>query len=115
MAKQMRARLRRRHTSIAGSGTKLALEDAIELANSLKGASASLEQSLAHYEAVRSVEVLKNAEQTGEFVWNLVTRPLAERMNMTSADVPPDVDEFSLACLTAVPSRLIGVPRVGGG
>ncbi|SAK93044.1 NADH:flavin oxidoreductase [Caballeronia temeraria] len=46
------------HFSI-GSGTKLALEDAIELARSLKTVSGSLETQLAHYEAVRSVEVLK--------------------------------------------------------
>jgi anthraniloyl-CoA monooxygenase len=46
------------HFSI-GSGTKLALEDAIELARTLKNASGSLEEGLQHYEAVRSVEVLK--------------------------------------------------------
>ncbi|SKD03825.1 2,4-dienoyl-CoA reductase [Burkholderia sp. CF099] len=46
------------HFSI-GSGTKLALEDAIELARSLKTVDGSLEAQLAHYEAVRSVEVLK--------------------------------------------------------
>lgn len=46
------------HFSI-GSGTKLALEDAIELANSLKQHDGALRPGLAHYEAVRSVEVLK--------------------------------------------------------
>ncbi|WP_028226489.1 bifunctional salicylyl-CoA 5-hydroxylase/oxidoreductase [Paraburkholderia ferrariae] len=46
------------HFSI-GSGTKLALEDAIELARSLKTVDGPLEAQLAHYEAVRSVEVLK--------------------------------------------------------
>ncbi|OZI78844.1 bifunctional salicylyl-CoA 5-hydroxylase/oxidoreductase [Bordetella genomosp. 2] len=46
------------HFSI-GSGTKLALEDAIELARCLSGAEGGLPQGLRHYEEVRSVEVLK--------------------------------------------------------
>jgi len=46
------------HFSI-GSGTKLALEDAIELADCLDDGAASLEQVLARYEAARRVEVLK--------------------------------------------------------
>lgn len=46
------------HFSI-GSGTKLALEDAVELARSLATVGDSLETQLAHYEAVRGVEVLK--------------------------------------------------------
>ncbi|QYY27605.1 bifunctional salicylyl-CoA 5-hydroxylase/oxidoreductase [Cupriavidus pinatubonensis] len=46
------------HFSI-GSGTKLALEDAIELARTIKSVDGLLEEALRHYEAVRSVEVLK--------------------------------------------------------
>jgi anthraniloyl-CoA monooxygenase len=46
------------HFSI-GSGTKLALEDAVELAASLKASGADLRQALEHYQRVRSVEVLK--------------------------------------------------------
>lgn len=46
------------HFSI-GSGTKLALEDAIELCESLKTAEGDLRKGLAHYQTVRSVEVLK--------------------------------------------------------
>ncbi|MBA1190224.1 flavin reductase family protein [Pseudomonas entomophila] len=56
---------------------------------------------------------LNNIEQTGEFVWNLATRPLAEAMNQSCAAVPAEVDEFALSGLTATPSRLVGVPRVG--
>ena len=56
---------------------------------------------------------LSNIEQTGEFVWNLATLPLAEAMNQSCAAVAPEVDEFALAGLTALPSRQIDVPRVG--
>jgi anthraniloyl-CoA monooxygenase len=46
------------HFSV-GSGTKLALEDAIELARCIAGSPRDLTQALRQYEAVRSVEVLK--------------------------------------------------------
>ncbi len=55
---------------------------------------------------------LRNCQETGEFVWNLATRDLAERMNTTSATVPYGTDEFSLAGLTPAPSRLVVPPRV---
>jgi len=55
---------------------------------------------------------LRNIRETGEFGWNLVTRPLAEAMNQSCAAVPPEVDEFTLAGLTPIASRLIGAPRV---
>lgn len=53
-----------------------------------------------------------NAEATGEFVWNLATRALAEPMNATSAAVAADVDEFDRGGLTAAPSREVMAPRV---
>ena len=55
---------------------------------------------------------VRNIEETGEFGWNLATRPLAEAMNQSCAAVGPGVDEFQLAGLTPEPSRVIGVPRV---
>jgi len=55
---------------------------------------------------------LNNIEATGEFVWNLVTRELAEVMNQTCEAVPPEVSEFDLAGLTPEASRLVSVPRV---
>lgn len=56
---------------------------------------------------------VRNVEQTGEFCWNLATRPLAEAMNQSSAMVPPEVDEFALAGLTPAPSRVVAPPHVG--
>jgi flavin reductase (DIM6/NTAB) family NADH-FMN oxidoreductase RutF len=53
-----------------------------------------------------------NIAATKNFVWNLVTRPLAEQMNITCSAVAPDVDEFALAGLTPEASTRIAVPRV---
>lgn len=55
---------------------------------------------------------VQNVKETGEFVANLATRPLAEAMNVSSAMVPPEVDEMQLAGLWAAPSRLVKPPRV---
>ena len=55
---------------------------------------------------------VRNAIDTREFAWNLVTRELAEAMNQTCANVAPEVDEFALAGLTPVASCLVNVPRV---
>lgn len=52
----------------------------------------------------------RNAELTGEFTWNLVTRPLAEQMNATSTTT--DVDEFLASGLEAADSVDIRAPRV---
>jgi flavin reductase (DIM6/NTAB) family NADH-FMN oxidoreductase RutF len=53
-----------------------------------------------------------NIEATGEFVFNLATRPLAEQMNMTCAMLPPDADEFAVAGLAKAPSLRVAPPRV---
>lgn len=55
---------------------------------------------------------LRNAEETKEFVCSLATWDLREQMNVTSAGVGPDVDEFELSGLTAAPSSLVAPPRV---
>ena len=57
-------------------------------------------------------DTLVNVRATGEFVVNIVTEAIAEQMNLTSADYPPDVDEFVPVGLTAVPSDLVRPPRV---
>ncbi len=57
-------------------------------------------------------DTVANVEATGEFVWSLATRALAERMNATSASVGAEVDEFALSGLTPAESRLVAPPRV---
>ena len=55
---------------------------------------------------------LRNCRESGEFVWNLATRALAEAMNLSCAAVPYGTDEFALAGLTPEASRLVAAPRV---
>lgn len=54
-----------------------------------------------------------NAVASGAFSVNIVTDATAEAMNLTSASLPPDVDEFEHAGLTAVPCELVDAPMVG--
>jgi flavin reductase (DIM6/NTAB) family NADH-FMN oxidoreductase RutF len=55
-----------------------------------------------------------NVKDTGEFVWNLATMAQAQQMNMSSASVESDVDEFDLAGLVGLPSSLVRPQRVAG-
>ncbi|WP_326533575.1 flavin reductase family protein [Pseudorhodoferax sp.] len=65
------------------------------------------------FASVGRKDSLANVEETGEFVWNLATRPLAEQMNASCATVPREVNEFELAGLTPLPSLRVAPPRVG--
>src|ERR1700754_3722369 len=51
-------------------------------------------------------------EETKEFVCNLATWDLREKMNQTSAPYPRGTNEMEAAGLTAAPSRLVKPPRV---
>ncbi len=57
-------------------------------------------------------DTYRNIESTKEFVVNIVSEDFAMQMNISSADVPPEVDEFILSGLTPVPSDLVRAPRV---
>lgn len=57
-------------------------------------------------------DTLVNVEQSGELVVNLAVEELDEQMNATSAEFPPEVDEFKVARLTPVPSVKVRAPRV---
>lgn len=60
----------------------------------------------------RKKDTLRNAEETGEFVINMATLDLAEKMNQTSADYSYGVNEFEKAGLTQAPSLKVKPPRV---
>lgn len=57
-------------------------------------------------------DTVANIQETKEFCWNLVTEDIAKQMNMTSATVPHDTDEFTISGLTKAPSAKVKVPRV---
>lgn len=57
-------------------------------------------------------DTLNNVLANGQFVVNMVTEELAEKMNTTAQTVPSDVDEFQLAEVTPIPSTLIKPMRV---
>jgi flavin reductase (DIM6/NTAB) family NADH-FMN oxidoreductase RutF len=57
-------------------------------------------------------DTLRNLEQTGEFVVNVVTRAMAERVNQASFEYAAGVDEFEAAGFTRAPSQLVRAPRV---
>jgi flavin reductase (DIM6/NTAB) family NADH-FMN oxidoreductase RutF len=57
-------------------------------------------------------DTLRNIVATKEFVVNIVSGEFADRMNLTAAEVAPEIDEFDLSGLTPVPSELVRPPRV---
>ena len=57
-------------------------------------------------------DTVGNIRETGDFVVNLVSLELAERMGMTAVEMPPEEDEFAWAGLTAAASRRVKAPRV---
>ena len=57
-------------------------------------------------------DTVRNIEYTQDFVVNLVDDALAEQMNLTAGEYPPEVDEFALTGLTAAPGIKVKAPRV---
>ena len=55
---------------------------------------------------------IKNIEETGDFVVNIVSKQLAEAMNASSAALPRNVSEFAEAKLTPKPSTFVSAPHV---
>jgi flavin reductase (DIM6/NTAB) family NADH-FMN oxidoreductase RutF len=60
----------------------------------------------------KNKDTLNNVLENKEFVVNLVTHEIVEKMNATSASVTSDVDEFELANLTPIDSIMVKPKRV---
>jgi flavin reductase (DIM6/NTAB) family NADH-FMN oxidoreductase RutF len=57
---------------------------------------------------------VRNAEETGEFVWNMATYALRDAVNKSAEELPHGVDEFEHAGLLKLPSRKVKPMRVAG-
>ncbi|MGH7373193.1 MAG: flavin reductase family protein [Candidatus Rokuibacteriota bacterium] len=62
--------------------------------------------------ATNRKDTVRNAEHTGDFVVNVVDDDLAEQMNLSSGEYPPEIDEFALTGLTPAPGVRVRAPRV---
>ena len=60
----------------------------------------------------RRKDSVRNAEDTGEFVWNMATWDLREAVNASAQELPEHVDEFEVAGLERVASRRVRPMRV---
>jgi len=64
------------------------------------------------FSSSRVKDTITNIRATGEFVVNFVSVELAEQMNFTATDFPPEEDEFTWAEIGAAPSAVVAPPRV---
>ena len=92
--------------------TTVSAEGVVNLAPHSFFTVASAEPPVVSFTSVRTKDSLRNIRATGEFVVNLAPRALAEQVNRTGTDYPPEVDELADAGLTAEPSTAVTPPRV---
>lgn len=57
-------------------------------------------------------DTLLNLEVHPEFVLSVATAPLAEKVNLSSKELPPDESEVDLVGLTTTPSSKVKPPRI---
>ena len=57
-------------------------------------------------------DTARNIRRTSEFVVNVVTDDLLEKMNICATDFPAGVNELEMAGLTTAPSSVVKVPRI---
>ena len=57
-------------------------------------------------------DTARNIRRTGEFVVNVVTEDIAEKMNICATDFPAELSEVELAGFTTAPSEKVKSPRL---
>ncbi len=68
--------------------------------------------SIGKKETKEKKDTWQNIEETGEFVINIVTKELVDKMNITSLPFEKEIDEFEKAGLTPIDSDFIKAPRI---
>ena len=57
-------------------------------------------------------DTLRNLEETGEFTCSMASEALVDQMNLSSAAVASDINEYDLSGLASAPSLVVKPPRV---
>jgi flavin reductase (DIM6/NTAB) family NADH-FMN oxidoreductase RutF len=57
-------------------------------------------------------QTAQNIRNTGEFVINVVNEAVAEAMNFTVIDFPPEIKALEIAALKTEPSLIVKAPRI---
>jgi flavin reductase (DIM6/NTAB) family NADH-FMN oxidoreductase RutF len=57
-------------------------------------------------------DTARNIRRTGEFVVNVVTEDIAEKMNICATDFPAEMSEVEIAGFTTTPSQKVKPPRL---
>ncbi|MCX7738374.1 MAG: flavin reductase family protein [Hydrogenothermaceae bacterium] len=68
--------------------------------------------SIGRKESSVKKDTWKNIDEVGDFVINIVTHDLVEKMNITATAFEEEVDEFVQADLTPIPSHTVKSPRI---
>lgn len=73
---------------------------------------ACAEPPVVQFVSVGKKDSLRNVQETGDFVINLASEPMFDRINGSSADYPPELSEFDEQLLTREPSAKVRSPRL---
>ena len=73
---------------------------------------AGIDPAVVCFTSVGLKDSLRNILATKEFVVSVCTAQLAEQVNLTGTDYPPDVSEFDAVGVTREPSLRVTPPRV---
>jgi flavin reductase (DIM6/NTAB) family NADH-FMN oxidoreductase RutF len=63
-------------------------------------------------EAAVPKDTARNIRRTGEFVVNVVTEDIADKMNICATDFPAEISEIEMAGFTTTPSEKVKPPRL---